>query len=61
MTKRKYCYEFTEYRQFKCCQCGRTMHKPTPHYCNGQYRKYKLNFLKIDCSLVNEDATVHQS
>ena len=54
MTKRKYCYEFTEYRQYKCSECGRTMHKPAPHYCNGQYRKYKLNFLKINYSLVNE-------
>ena len=48
MTKRKYHYEFTEYRQYKCCLCGRTMHKPTPHNCNGQYRKYKLNFLNKD-------------
>ena len=54
MTKKKYCYEFTEYRQYKCSECGRTMHKPTPHYCNGQYRKYKLNFLKIDYPLVNK-------
>ena len=55
MTKKKYYYEFTEHRQYKCCECGRTMHKPTPHFCNGQYRKHKLNFLKIDCSLVNEN------
>ena len=48
MTKRKYCNEFTEHRQFKCCECGRTMHEPTPHYCNGQYRKYNLEFLKKD-------------
>ena len=48
MTKRKYCYEFTEYRQYKCCECGRTMHEPKPHICNGQYRKHKLNFLKKD-------------
>ena len=46
MTKRKYHYEFSEYRQYKCSECGRTMHEPTPHICNGQYRKYKLNFLK---------------
>ena len=46
MTKRKYFYEFTEYRQYKCCLCGRTMHEPTPHICNGQYRKYKLKFNK---------------
>ena len=48
MTKRKYCYEFTEYRQYKCCLCGRTMHDPTPHICNGQYIKHKLIFLKKD-------------
>ena len=42
--KRKYCYEFTEYRQYKCCECGRTMHEPTPHLCNGQYRKHKMKF-----------------
>ena len=48
MTKRKYHYEFSEYRQYKCCECGRTMHEPTPHYCNGQYRKYKLNFINKD-------------
>ena len=46
MTKKKYCYEFTEYRQYKCSECGRTMHKPTPHFCNGQYRKHKLNFFE---------------
>lgn len=44
MTKRKYCYEFTKYRQYKCCICGRTMHEPTPHICNGQYRKHNLEF-----------------
>ena len=27
MSKRKYCYEFTEHRQYKCCECDRTMHK----------------------------------
>ena len=48
MSKRKYCYEFTEHRQYKCCECGRTMHKPTAHYCNGQYRKHNLEFLKKD-------------
>ena len=48
MSKIKYCYEFTEYRQYKCCECGRTMHEPTPHLCNGQYRKHKLNFTKVD-------------
>lgn len=48
MTKRKYFYEFTEYRQYKCCLCGRTMHKPTPHICNRQYIKHKLIFLKKD-------------
>ena len=46
MTKRKYFYEFTEYRQYKCCLCGRTMHKPTPHICNRQYRKHNLKFTK---------------
>ena len=54
MTKKKYCYELSEYRQYKCCECGRTMHEPASRYCNGQYRKYKLNFLKKDCPLVNE-------
>ena len=48
MSKRKYYYEFTEHRQYKCCKCGRTMHEPTSHYCNGQYRKHKLNFTKED-------------
>lgn len=48
MTKKKYHYEFTEYRQYKCCLCGRTMHKPTPHICNRQYIKHKLIFLKKD-------------
>lgn len=24
------------------------MHKPTAHYCNGQYRKHNLEFLKKD-------------
>lgn len=48
MTKKKYCYEFTEYRQYKCCLCGRTMHEPTPHICNGQYRKHNLIFIKKD-------------
>lgn len=48
MTKKKYCYEFTEHRQYKCYECGRTMHKPAPHYCNGQYRKHNLEFLKKD-------------
>ena len=48
MSKRKYCYEYTEHRQYKCCECGRTMHKPTPHICNGQYRKHKLHFVKYD-------------
>ena len=47
MTKRKYYYEFTEHRQYKCCECGRTMHKPTPHLCNGQYRKHKLRFIDM--------------
>ena len=46
MTKRKYSYEFSEYRQYKCCRCGRTMHEPTPHICNGQYSKYNLEFWK---------------
>lgn len=55
MSKRKLCYEFTEHRQYKCCECGRTMHKPTPHYCKGEYRKHKLNFLKnIDMKKVEE-------
>ena len=31
MSKRKHCYEYTEHRQYKCCECGRTMHKPTKH------------------------------
>ena len=44
MSKRKFCYEFTDNRQYKCCICGRTMHDPKPHICNGQYRKRKLNF-----------------
>lgn len=48
MTKKKYHYEFTEYRQYKCCLCGRTMHKPTPHMCNRQYIKHKLIFMKKD-------------
>ena len=48
MTKRKYCNEFTEHRQYKCCECGRTMHEPTPHICNGQYRKHKLHFVKYE-------------
>lgn len=48
MSKRKYCYEFSEYRQYKCSECGRTMHEPTSHYCNGQYRKHKLNFEKYE-------------
>lgn len=48
MSKKKYHYEFTEYRQYKCCLCGRTMHEPTPHVCNGQYIKHKLIFTKED-------------
>ena len=48
MTKKKHCYEYTEHRQYKCCECGRTMLKPTPHICNGQYRKHKLHFVKYD-------------
>lgn len=48
MSNKKYCYEFTEHRQYKCCECGRTMHESTPHICNGQYRKRKLKFLKKD-------------
>lgn len=48
MSKKKYHYEFTEYRQYKCCLCGRTMHKPTPHICNRQYIKHKLIFMKKD-------------
>ena len=48
MSKRKYHYEFTEYRQYKCCLCGRTMYKPTPHICNRQYIKHKLIFMKKD-------------
>ena len=48
MSKKKYFYEFTEYRQYKCCLCGRTMHEPTPHICNGQYVKHKLIFIKND-------------
>lgn len=48
MTKKKYCYEYTEYRQYKCCLCGRTMHKPTPHICNRQYIKHNLIFMKED-------------
>ena len=46
MSNKKYCYEYTEYRQYKCCECGRTMHEPKPHFCNGQYRKHKLKFTK---------------
>ena len=46
MSNKKYCYEDTEYRQCKCGECGRTMHEPTPHICNGQYRKHKLKFFK---------------
>ena len=45
MTKRKYCYEFTERRQYKCCECGRTMYEPTAHYCNGEFRKHNLEFI----------------
>ena len=48
MTKKKHCYEYTEHRQYKCCECGRTMHEPAPHICNGQYRKHKLHFVKYD-------------
>lgn len=48
MSKRKHCYEYTEHRQYKCCECGRTMHKPTPHICNGQYKKHNLKFAKYD-------------
>ena len=48
MSKKKHCYEYTEHRQYKCCECGRTMLKPTPHICNGQYRKHKLHFVKYD-------------
>ena len=48
MSKRKHCYEFTEHRQYKCYECGRTMHAPTPHFCNGQYRKHNVNFTKED-------------
>ena len=48
MSKKKLFYEYTEYRQYKCCLCGRTMHKPTPHICNGQYRKHNLKFTKED-------------
>ena len=48
MSKRKHYYEYTEHRQYKCCECGRTMHKPTPHICNGQYRKHNLKFAKYD-------------
>ena len=44
VSNKKYCYEFTEHRQYKCCECGRTMHEPVPHYCNGQYRKHHLKF-----------------
>lgn len=47
-SKRKYCYEFSEHRQYKCCKCGRTMHAPVPHYCIGGYRKHKLIFFKQD-------------
>ena len=46
MTKKKYCYEFSEHRQYKCLLCDRTMHEPTSHYCNGQYRKHNLKFTK---------------
>ena len=48
MSNRKFCYEFTDNRQYKCCTCGRTMHDPKPHICNGQYRKRKLNFKKYE-------------
>lgn len=48
MSKKSYCYEFTEYRQYKCCECGRTMHEPTSHYCNGNYRKHNLTFKKYE-------------
>lgn len=48
MSKRKYCYEYTEYRQYKCCECGRTMHEPAPHICNRQYRKHKIKFVKYE-------------
>ena len=54
MTKSKYCYEFTEYRKYKCCLCGRTMHKPTPHICNRQYRKHNLKFTKEDMNEKNQ-------
>ena len=49
--KRKYCYKFTEYRQYKCCECGRTMHEPKPHICNGQYRKHKMKFKSEDMKI----------
>ena len=48
MSKRKYYYEFTEYRQYKCCRCNRTMHNPIPHICNGQFRKHNLKFIKYE-------------
>ena len=48
MATRKYCYEYTEHRQYKCCECGRTMHEPAPHICNGQYRKHKIKFVKYE-------------
>ena len=57
MTKRKYSYEFSEYRQYKCCRCGRTMHEPTPHICNGQYRKYNLEFWK---KIMESEITNHK-
>ena len=44
MSNKKYCYEYTEYRQYKCCECGRPMREPTPPFCNGQDRKHKLKF-----------------
>ena len=46
MSKKLYCYERTEYQQYKCCECGRTMHEPTSHHCNGEFRKHNLTFKK---------------
>ncbi len=46
MSNKQYHYEYTEYRQYKCCECRRTMHEPTSHFCNGQYIKHKMKFEK---------------
>lgn len=41
----KWHYEFTDWCKYKCLECGRTMHEPSPHICNGQFKKHR-NFAK---------------